>query len=298
MDRRAFIKSSIAATAALAAAPLASRAEPADRNSNTPPRKTAQLNLCSQASRLPGSSHKEKVDNLIKFGGVGYELHPPFKPAEVLDAIKGTPVRIAAVCAADGPYIVSDDAQRRKAVDNAKHLLELAGEVGSTGVIMVPAFNRAPNQLANPDAHKVLVDLLHELGDHGARYKSRMLLEPLNRKEAWYMRQLAHAAAVCKEVNSPGVGMMGDFYHMFFEEPNDCGAFVSARDYVHHVHLASRARDLPGQDDRSFVDGFRGLKMIGYTDFCSLECRVKGDPMVEIPKSFQFLKSQWDLATL
>ena len=117
MDRRDFIKSSIAATAALSAAPLAARAEKADGDLNliaTSPKKTAQLNLCSQASRLPGNSHKEKVDNLIKFGGVGYELHPPFKPAEVLDAIKGTPVRIAAVCAADGPYIVSDDAQRRR----------------------------------------------------------------------------------------------------------------------------------------------------------------------------------------
>lgn len=303
MDRRAFIKSSLATTAAaaLASAPLAARAEKPDADLNLvapPQKKTAQLNLCSQASRLPGNSHKEKVDNLIKFGGVGYELHPPFKPAEVLDAIKGTPVRIAAVCAADGPYIVSDDAQRRRAVDNAKHLLELAGEVHSTGVIMVPAFNNAQGQLQNPDAHKILIDLLHELGEHGEKHHARMLLEPLNRKEAWYMRHLAHAAAVCKEVNSPGVAMMGDLYHMYLEEPNDSGAFVSARDHIHHVHIASRVRNLPGQDERPFVDAFRGLKWIGYTDFVSLECRVQGDPMVEIPKSFQFLKSQWDQATI
>lgn len=296
MNRRAFVKSSIAATAALATAPLLP--SPARADDIPSARKSARLNLCSQASRLPGNSHQEKVENLIKFGGVGYELHPPFKPAEVLDAIKGTPVRIAAVCAADGPYIVSDEAQRRKAVDNAKHLLELAGEVGSTGVIMVPAFNNAQGQLQNPDANKVLVDLLRELGEHGVKYNSRMLLEPLNRKEAWYLRQLAHAAAICKEVDSPGVRMMGDLYHMYLEEPNDSGAFVSARDYIHHVHIASRVRNLPGQDERPFVDAFRGLKWIGYTDFISLECHVKGDPMTEIPKSFQFLKSQWDQATI
>ncbi len=71
---------------------------------------------------------------------------------------------------------------------------------------------------------------------------------------------------------------------------------MAADGFVHHVHLASRARNLPGQDDRSFVAGFRGLKRIGYQDYCSLECTVKGNAMVEIPKSFEFLKQQWEEA--
>ena len=50
--------------------------------------------------------------------------------------------------------------------------------------------------------------------------------------------------------------------------------------------------------ERSFVAGFRGLKKIGYQDYCSLECQVEGDPMVEIPKSFAFLKSEWKKATV
>ena len=78
---------------------------------------------------------------------------------------------------------------------------------------------------------------------------------------------------------------MGDFYHMFIEETSDLGAFISGGAYLHHVHLASRIRVLPGQDDRQFVDGFRGLKLIGYQDFCSFECGCRGDREVEIPKS-------------
>jgi sugar phosphate isomerase/epimerase len=123
-----------------------------------------------------------------------------------------------------------------------------------------------------------------------------MMMEPLNRGEAWFLRQLADAASICRDVNSPGIGMMGDFYHMRIEETSDCAAFLSAGKYVHHVHLASRARNLPGQDERSFIDGFRGLKMIGYHDFCSLECGCIGDPEIEIPKSFAFLKRQWSEA--
>jgi hypothetical protein len=94
----------------------------------------------------------------------------------------------------------------------------------------------------------------------------------------------------------PGICMMGDFYHMYIEETSDLGAFISAGKYLHHVHLASRRRVLPGQDERQFVDGFRGLKWIGYQDYCSFECGVRGNPMVEIPKSMAFLRDQWEKA--
>ena len=53
---------------------------------------------------------------------------------------------------------------------------------------------------------------------------------------------------------------------------------------------------LPGQDERQFVDGFRGLKWIGYQDYCSFECGVRGDPQVEFPKSMAFLREQWEKA--
>ena len=44
------------------------------------------------------------------------------------------------------------------------------------------------------------------------------------------------------------------------------------------------------------LDGFKGLKMIGYHDFCSFECGVSGDRAVEIPKSMAFLREQWEKA--
>jgi sugar phosphate isomerase/epimerase len=295
MNRRDFLKSSAVAVAASGVSSIVPSAHAAP---SPPTTQTAQIKLSSQEGRLPGRNLKEKVENLIAYGGNGLELYANLNPTEALEAIKGTPIKITAVCAADGPYIVKDEKQRRKAVDNAKMLLEKAGEVGSTGVIMVPAFNGAAGELEGREAYKVLVDLLHELGEHGVKYKSRMMMEPLNRGEAWFLRQLAHAASICRDVNSPGVQMMGDMYHMNIEETSDQAAFMSAGPYLHHVHLASTKRNLPGQDERSFVDGFRGLKRIGYTDYMSLECGCLGRPEEEIPKSFKFLKDQWDQATI
>jgi sugar phosphate isomerase/epimerase len=205
---------------------------------------------------------------------------------------------VSAICAGyDGVPISPDPAVRAKCAQSIKDILSAAGDVGSTGLIVVPAFNKH-EQLGHKEGRQVLVDLLRDVGEHAREHGTRVLLEPLNRGEAFFLRQLADAASICRDVDNAGVGMMGDFYHMRIEETSDMGAFLSAGPWLHHVHLASRERNLPGQDDRSFVDGFRGLKMVGYRDFCSMECGIKGEKEVEMPKSFEFLRRQWAEATV
>ncbi len=143
---------------------------------------------------------------------------------------------------------------------------------------------------------RVLVDTLPALGEHAKKHNTYVLLEPLNRKEAFFLRQVADAASIARDCKSQGIAVMGDFYHMYIEEPSDMGAFISGGPLLRHVHLASRTRVLPGQDERQFVDGFRGLKWIGYRDYCSFECGVRGDRETEIPKSMAFLRQQWSQA--
>lgn len=263
----------------------------------------ARLRLSSQLSRLPGDTLRAKVESLVRFGGEAIEVRPEDctsaeRITEIQVLMAEFKVKVSAVCAADGPYLVADPAARRTRIENAKKLMTGGAALGSTGVIMVPAFGSVKEQLQGLEGHKVLLEVLQELGEHGAKTGCPILLEPLNRQEAWFLRQVSHAAAIAREVASPGVGVMGDFYHMNFEETSDRAAFLSAGSFLRHVHLASRKRVLPGQDERSFIDGFRGLKMIGYQGFCSLECGCDGKPEEEIPKSFAFLRKQWDEAAV
>jgi sugar phosphate isomerase/epimerase len=304
MDRREFLKSSaLAAGAAAGVYALAGRAPaqdaPAAATAAGAEKKPAVLKISSQEGRVPGKGLREKVETLQSWGAAGVELSANIKDrvAEIKDAVKGTSIAVSAICAGYFQLIDPDEAKRKQGAQRLKDLCGPAGEVGSTGVIMVPAFNNH-DQLPPKEARKVLVDILPEIGEAARKAGTRILMEPLNRGEAFFLRQLADAASICRDVNSPGIGMMGDFYHMCKEETSDCGAFLSAGPYLHHVHLASRLRNLPGQDDRSFVDGFRGLKMIGYQGFCSLECGVKGQAAVEIPKAFRFLEQQWKEATI
>lgn len=303
MDRRTFLKTSVAgAVAGLSMGGLKSFA------ADAAPGK-AVLKLCSQESRLPGKSLKEKVDNLLKFGGVGMEFGAlnMERAKQIKDELKGTGCGVAALCWGYFTVIDPDAAKRKEAAEKLKAALDVAAEVGSTGVIMVPAFNKHP-QLEGEEGFKAIVDILPAVGEHAVKVGNRILLEPLNKGEAHFMNRLEQAVRICEAVKSPGICMMGDFYHMCKEEKDDEQAFITAGKWLHHVHLASRVRNLPGQDqlkepdkpERSFVAGFRGLKKIGYQDYCSLECGVhKGtDPMVEIPKSFAMLKKQWEEAVV
>ena len=178
-----------------------------------------------------------------------------------------------------------------------KEILTAAGALGSTGMVMVPAFHNQ-TKLGHQESRELLVKLLPELGDHAHKAGTRLLLEPLNRRECHFIRQVADGAAICRDVNNPGIALMGDFWHMTWEETSDMAAFIAGGKYIHHVHMASRKeRKMPGEDEGdNYVEGFRGLKLIGYQDFVSLECGCKGDRAKAIPAAAKLLREQWEMA--
>jgi sugar phosphate isomerase/epimerase len=292
--RRGFLAGSAATAFGLATTRLARAAEP------PAPRPEGVLRLSSQIGIIPGKDDRAKIENLEKWGYEGVELGGDIVGNEKkwLDVLKNSKVKVSAICwGSAGGALVSENPERRaQGAEQLKRVIASAGELKSTGVIFVPAFN-GETKLTNQEIRKILVDTLPAIGDHAVACGTRVILEPLNRNEAFFLRLLADAAAICRDAKSPGVAMMGDFYHMGIEETSDLGAFISAGSYLHHVHLATtRSRIIPGQEERSYVEGFRGLKMIGYQDYCSLECGVRGEREVEIPKSAAFLRNQWTQA--
>jgi sugar phosphate isomerase/epimerase len=305
MDRREFLKTSLVAAGAVAGLGAGGQIlQAADA-----PKGKAVLKLCSQDGKIPGKSLKEKAELILKFGGCGLEFGgmSAERAKQIKQDLAGTGVGVAALCWGRFSLMDSDAEKRKKAVEDLKKALEVAAEAGSTGVIVVPN-----PQMPFEDGLKILADVLPAVGEHGVKVGNRVLLEPLCGGEAKFMNRLEQAVAICKASKSPGICLMGDFYHMCKEEKDDEQAFITADGLLHHIHLASRIRWLPGQDhlrepdkpERSFVSGFKGLKKIGYQDYCSLECNTNGDkknpsdPMVEIPKSFAFLKAQWDEANV
>ncbi len=221
MDRRSFLKGALTGAAALSG--LGS-VTPGALGAEEEHEMAAVLKLSSQEWLVPGDNLRDKAQKLREWGATGVELGGgglAGRVDEVAKALEGTGVQVSAICAVYEGWLISPDAAvRQQAVDSMKEIMTAAGAMASTGLIIVPAFNHH-EQLAPKEARQVLLDLLPELGDHAVASKTRVLLEPLNRGEAFFLRMLADAASMCRDAGHPGVALMGDFYHMRIEETSD-----------------------------------------------------------------------------
>jgi len=230
-------------------------------------RTKAKLRFCSQLGIIPGGNDEEKLKwmkqngfEAVEVGRLGDNYLDWKKRAD--DA----GLRIASICIGSfGNKLTDEDPEKRKqGFDELKVQLERAGALGANGIVYVPATGKPDRP--NWRIRELTITMLKELGPFAAEHKTNIVLEPLRRGEAWFLRQIGDAAQIVKDAGVPGVGVLGDTYHMYTEEPDDMAAFIAGGAYVKHVHLGNGTkRQLPGQDDHSHVKVMRGLKYIGYT---------------------------------
>ena len=299
MNRKEFFKTSLLGAAAVAAAPsLLASCAPAKKDTG------ARLNISFQSGKALGETYAEKMDYCESLGVTGFEpggWELVNQYDDLAKALEGRNLKVSAICAGFEGFILADDPVQKEAFDTSmRRIVEAAGQIGSTGVIMVPAFSRQePCKPNNQETYDYLCEQLHELGEYAVKCGTTVILEPLNRGECFYLRLVSAAAAICRDAKSEGVKCMGDFWHMK-EETSDYAALMSAgTKYLQHIHIASRAnRCNPGEDGDvdNYVDGFRALKEMGYDKYISFECGNIGDPAVVIPAAVELIKNQWNQA--
>ncbi|MDR2232268.1 MAG: sugar phosphate isomerase/epimerase [Tannerella sp.] len=321
INRRNFIRASLgsAALASLAACSNASASSQKALVNNGCYDPSARLNISLQEGVAPGETLAEKLDFMEKIGVTGLEIsgrvsrrddktvkYLPERVEELKKALSGRNIKISAICAGFSGFILSEDEKvRQECIDSMNEIIKGAGALGSVGVIIVPAFNRQePCKPHTAETRTFLCEEFKKMGDFALQHNTTVIFEPLNRREAHYLRQVADAASLCRDTACEGVKCMGDFWHMTWEETSDKGAFLSAgKKYLQHVHVASRKnRWIPGLDGDAdnYIDGFQGLKMIGYDKYVSFECGVPRDREVDraaaVTAAVQLLRDQWEQA--
>ena len=270
------------------------------------PKKSAEptLNLSFQEGTAPGKSLDEKLDYMEQHGIVGLEPWGGGLAGRVNDfqqALRGRNIKISAICAGFRGFILAEDAAVKAEFDSTmRDIIAAAGELGSTGVIMVPAFNHQnPCRPHTRETREFLCEQLHDLGEYALQHGTTIILEPLNREEAHYLRQVADAAAICRDAQSKGVKCMGDFWHMQEETSDYAALWAAGPEYLQHVHVASRGRRLmPGEDGEkdNYVGGLRALKEMNYPYYVSFECGTKGERTETVAAAVELLRKQWEEA--
>ena len=300
MERRDFFKTSLTAAAAVSALSVPTiltgcSPKPEVKTNDT------KLHLSFQSGTTGKATYAEKFDMMEELGIEGFEpggMELVENANEIAQALKGRNIKVSALCAGFDGFILSKDAAIKASFDSTmREIIDAGGQFGSTGVIMVPAFN-GQAETAMPHTQETrdyLCEELRKLGEYALSKGTTVILEPLNRDEAFYLRLVSDAAAICRDVNCEGVKCMGDFWHMK-EETSDYAAFIAAGKYLQHVHMASRGhRRMPGEDGEldNYVDGFRALKEMGYDKYVSFECGCDGDRAVAVPAAVALLREQW-----
>lgn len=307
LTRRNFLKgAALSMSGALLASCSGQGTKPAEADVTAAgkPGEGLPLKLSFQEGVAPGESLNEKLDFMEELGVVG--LEPGGKGLggrvdELRQALNGRNIKISAICAGFDGFILSTKPEvRKQCMDTMKEIIEAAGQLGSVGVIIVPAFNsQVPVLPHTMETRDFLCEQFKEMGTYAAEHGTTVIFEPLNRQECFYLRQVADAASLCRDIDSPGVRCMGDFWHMTWEETSDMGAFISAGKYLQHVHVASRKRrSMPGEDGEAdnYIEGFKALKMLGYDKYVSFECGCQGDRSVVVPAAVKLLREQWEKA--
>lgn len=282
----------------------------------TPPEKRAELNLCLQWGTIPGGEIKQKLDFLEANGFAAVEIPSgdwPIKNCDALvEAMTGRKLFLATAC---GPsdFSCAEPEKREAEVQKFLPVLEALGKMKSVGLIICPARRKLsePGWLSAKDLRKDFVENTGKrLAEHAHKHGTSIVLEPLRRNETPFLRQVADAARIAADIG-PGAKPMGDFWHMQLEETSFMGAFICAGSQLAHVHIAGlMERIIPGvhRDADNYVDGFKGLKLIGYRGAVSFEGgwpKNPEDPKKGLPQEEKIrlirnmatmLREQWAMA--
>jgi sugar phosphate isomerase/epimerase len=266
-------------------------------------KEVAVMKIAAQENLVPGSTFVEKLANLHAYGYDGVELNGrqlrPRLP-EISAALADSPITASTICGGlPNAFTSPDPALRQESVAAARDLLRCAAEVGARGIIFVPRFNRtegvpdlSPLYSVDQLQRELLVAVARPLAQEAADLGVCLILEPLNRYEARFPKDLAEGVSICEEVDSPGLRLMGDFFHMSIEEADIAASLRAARRFLVHVHLADSNRLVPGQGHTRFIEPFRALRETGFNGFGALECRVPEPREQSLRQTARFIREQ------
>ena len=265
------------------------------------------MELSCQEQLLPGASLEERWEFATGagFGGIELRARGDGQFAARLPELRAAAragVVMATVCPETDHFIGDFDAARRRdAVDQLRSQLSVIAELGGAGVLTpaswgmfslrLPPFT--PPRQAEED-RRVLLEALVELAADADAEGVWLALEPINRYEDYMVNRIDQAVALGEEVErQTGLGSVrvcADLFHMNIEEDDLAAAILAAGPRIAHVHVDDTNRLQPGTGHMDFRGVFDALRAVGYDDWLTFECRLRGAPEEALPASTRFLR--------
>jgi sugar phosphate isomerase/epimerase len=273
--------------------------------------------MCNEA--FEGRPFREVCSVLRGLGYEGIEIAPFTLAADPLDIGTETRREYREIMSGEGIAFVGlhwllvtpktihvstpDKALREASWQYVANLVDLCADLAGNGPpngIMVfgsPKQRSSTGGLNAAEAARNFIDGLANVAPHAAERGVTILMEALPHSQSDVVHTLAEAAAVVREIDSPGLRTMFDCHNAEDEaEPHD-RLIEEYFDIIRHVHVNEMDGRHPGTGNYDFVSIFRALKRLRYTGWVSLEAfdfEIGGDRIAS--ETIEYLKKQEALA--
>ena len=162
-------------------------------------------------------------------------------------------------------------ANRRKARDFIKTIIELGGPLGAPAIIGSMQGRHSVDGIDEASARGWLSEALEELGDFARQYAVPLIYEPLNRYETNMCNTVEQGVAICRSLSTRNVLLLADLFHMNIEEIDVPAAIRAGKGHIGHVHFVDSNRRPAGNGHLDFPPIVAALREIEYDRFLSAE---------------------------
>ncbi len=181
----------------------------------------------------------------------------------------GLDVVICGVFGPDRDISSEDPSARQSGVEYLRECVKACREVGGK-TVSGPAYSAVGKARLVPDEQRArewqrAVDNLRKCADFAHERGITLAIEPLNRYETDMVNTAEEALSLVEEVNSPGVGIHLDTFHMNIEEKSLPGAIGTAAPYLTHFHASENDRGTPGSGHVNWEDVRQALDEHDYS---------------------------------
>jgi D-psicose/D-tagatose/L-ribulose 3-epimerase len=173
-----------------------------------------------------------------------------------------------------GLHVTTPDRNlRERSWLHIQNLIDLCADLGPDGIMVFgsPAQRSTTGGLGRAEATRHFVDGLASVAGHAVSHGVTILVEALPKSSCDVVTTLAEAAAIVREIGSPGIRTMFDTHNAIDEVEPHAALVDEYFDLIRHVHVNEMDGRHPGTGSYDFKPVLEVLRRRAYHGWVSLE---------------------------
>jgi sugar phosphate isomerase/epimerase len=176
------------------------------------------------------------------------------------------------------------------AMKRLKEFIDLAACLGQGMLVNIGRSRGLGDPERKEATLRAAAEAIQDLSDYARPLQVRIILEPINRKEARYIHSTQEGVDLVHQVNRPNFGLMLDTYHMYLEDADMIASLYGAAPYCWHLHISDSNRCYPGSGVIRFDLVIAALNDLGFNGYIGTEIQPWPDPDTAARLSIEYLR--------